>query len=641
MRQGSNQINPNVGILGGELRYLALLIFSTLAYLIVGLWLRQIRWINPDEGAHIADAVLLLDGKIPVVDYPSRQPLYVLFLAIDLLFMGHNLTGARVAPLVATILTGIAVYFLIRLRFDASYAFVGSLAYLLLPLNIALATVVKMEPFVLVLGTAAAVCCIAALSSNRAAAWLFASGLLIAASFYVRESTAYAVLFASLGTFAFFKPAKYSRGLGIMWISAGLACGFLLALGFFGPRMGLAAFFQSGLNPTNIVLRATQGLSSASLQQQPVEQTIDTVRFLVNSHMFLLFGSLLGVGFCFFSSGRSRDRADVSVFCGLWLAGLIVIYAIRGIQAAIYPSYGREFTVPAIVLTVATVRWLWEGLERHVGTTRFASLLLVAVVALQLLLVTGQLLVLEEPGLIFVISLLLMIPFVYLCTRPTADISGSSFHPYRVWVLATAVLFAGFVIRAMMSFAKPIVGSDGYFFLSLAALAGISWLVLLQTPLPLGAVGRASGLIVLVASMLYSLSTGRNILDRRYDNVWSPRQLSEVTRYLDQHVPPGGTVLSGANIWPIEARRKLFGEVSHPLGLRVRPSREIGDILRESPPNAIVLDGYTERTYGSRFDLGDMIKRRYSGGNDVTIEGESRYPVVIHLLNDRRLTTPP
>ena len=39
----------------------------------IRLWLLDKRWINPDEGPHLMDAVLVLDGKIPRVDFDSRE----------------------------------------------------------------------------------------------------------------------------------------------------------------------------------------------------------------------------------------------------------------------------------------------------------------------------------------------------------------------------------------------------------------------------------------------------------------------------------------------------------------------------------------------------------------------------------------
>ena len=35
------------------------------------------HWIDTDEGAHLMDARLVMEGLTPVADFDSRQPLYV------------------------------------------------------------------------------------------------------------------------------------------------------------------------------------------------------------------------------------------------------------------------------------------------------------------------------------------------------------------------------------------------------------------------------------------------------------------------------------------------------------------------------------------------------------------------------------
>ena len=57
---------------------LLLLLLILLAGLAVRLLLLQLRWINPDEGAHLLDARLWLAGQVPVADFGARQPFYIL-----------------------------------------------------------------------------------------------------------------------------------------------------------------------------------------------------------------------------------------------------------------------------------------------------------------------------------------------------------------------------------------------------------------------------------------------------------------------------------------------------------------------------------------------------------------------------------
>jgi len=59
----------------------AILILVALISVALRLWLLDQRWVNPDEGAHLMDAVLANEGKIPLVDFESRQPVYTYMIA--------------------------------------------------------------------------------------------------------------------------------------------------------------------------------------------------------------------------------------------------------------------------------------------------------------------------------------------------------------------------------------------------------------------------------------------------------------------------------------------------------------------------------------------------------------------------------
>src|SRR5689334_10052793 len=49
--------------------------------LVLRLALAPGRWINPDEGAHLMDGRLALDGLLPIIDFNSRQIAYSYILA--------------------------------------------------------------------------------------------------------------------------------------------------------------------------------------------------------------------------------------------------------------------------------------------------------------------------------------------------------------------------------------------------------------------------------------------------------------------------------------------------------------------------------------------------------------------------------
>ena len=71
-----------------------------------------------DESAHLMDAVLALDGKVPLVDFDSRQPLYVYINALFLKLFGISYTAGRLLPLTCSLLIGIFVYLIANTLFE-------------------------------------------------------------------------------------------------------------------------------------------------------------------------------------------------------------------------------------------------------------------------------------------------------------------------------------------------------------------------------------------------------------------------------------------------------------------------------------------------------------------------------------------
>lgn len=74
------------------------LLFITFLFLIYGGLVIDDRWIDVDEGAHLADAKLLLQGHLPYVDYLSRQPFYVMQLGLFVRLLGMHYSSGRNDP---------------------------------------------------------------------------------------------------------------------------------------------------------------------------------------------------------------------------------------------------------------------------------------------------------------------------------------------------------------------------------------------------------------------------------------------------------------------------------------------------------------------------------------------------------------
>ena len=101
-----------------------------------------------------------------------------------------------------------------------------------------------------------------------------------------------------------------------------------------------------------------------------------------------------------------------------------------------------------------------------------------------------------------------------------------------------------------------------------------------------------------------------------------------------EHTQAGEEVMSGAVAWDFEADRRPFRLISHPLKFlaRVEPweEAEVEQGMATAPPAVVVLDGYTELTFGRVFEpLTDVLKQQYDLLG--TWEG-GRHPVRVFRL---------
>jgi hypothetical protein len=150
-----------------------------------------------------------------------------------------------------------------------------------------------------------------------------------------------------------------------------------------------------------------------------------------------------------------------------------------------------------------------------------------------------------------------------------------------------------------------------------------------------GSMKFVSYVVVSVAFVL-SLFFSTNILSFSYDSVWSPGALKKTSDYLKSHTLPTDSVMSGAVIWELQALRKPFLDISHPLGFEYRISEKererLETAIKDNPPEIIILDGYTEKTYFRQIPrLWNVLGSKY---NLVSIAEPSKKPVLIYQQKD-------
>jgi hypothetical protein len=138
------------------------------------------------------------------------------------------------------------------------------------------------------------------------------------------------------------------------------------------------------------------------------------------------------------------------------------------------------------------------------------------------------------------------------------------------------------------------------------------------------------------ATVVVGVTASAALLDRTYDSVWSPASVEQAASYLRDHTQRGDEVVSGAVIWELEADRRPFLRISHPLGYRggfpTYQKRKFLEALQSHPPRTIILDGYTEKIYLEHLpELAELLASDY----DLEFRaGPARYPIEIYLRRE-------
>jgi len=221
--------------------------------LLIRLWLLDKRWINPDEGAHLMDAALALDGMIPKVDFGSRQPLYTYALAGFLKLFGTDYIAGRLLPVTCSMLTGIVVFLIARMLFDVKVALLSSVVYWMLPLELLQSTIVKTEPLAMLLTSLSLYATIRSSQHNQVL-WLIIAGVFASMGFYVRQSA----LIIPLTVFGFAilfhrgQVREIAKSLGLFL--AGYMGMFLLVFAFYSRFMSPVDFLTGGLSPFGFLI---------------------------------------------------------------------------------------------------------------------------------------------------------------------------------------------------------------------------------------------------------------------------------------------------------------------------------------------------------------------------------------------------
>lgn len=624
--------------------YLLLLVVC-LASLSLRLSLVDKKWVNPDEGAHLMDAALLLDGDIPVVDFSARQPLYVAVLAGSLKVLGTNLSAGRIVTVLFSILTGVFVFLLARSLFDAKVATLSAVIYWSLPFEIFASAGVKTEPFVNLL-VCMSLWAMAVFGEAQHRRWLILSGVLAAMAFYMRQSALIVpplvIIYLALST--------QRRGLTLAKDIAGFAAGYVAVftsvVAFYSLLLPPSVVLQGSLTPYALLqglVRTLGGLFAG--QPAPVPSGIDTAMsateewngslyYLIDAvsmHSFLLIA--FGLSIIAWIRGTNRlapstwtsrvTKSHLVLYCWVVLLGLAYVYWLA--QRGFFIDYFREFIPPLVIIFAAWLRYSVPTLEQERVVERW--ILVGLAVAIPWFLIQARF-----PGWIGTGHHASLAITAFLA----AHYAPSFQQPRRrVLFLLTMAAIALFVFASRQPNLRPVFSGPLPSAITIGLLFGITWVWLEEHARPsfrqYGALAVQS---VVVASLVLATSHAAIKLNRRYDSVWSPAAVKQVAEYLAAETTVDAEVISGAVIWEFAGLRRPFRKISHPLAFETTISRhvleEIEQALDSDPPEVIILDGYTEKTYLRNVGaLSQVLETRYDYAASA---GPAAYEVRIYRL---------
>lgn len=637
-----------VNLFGGKFQRSHLLLIGVCVIsLMLRLWLVDKKWLNPDEGAQLMDAALVLDGYIPEVDFGSRQPLYVYVLAGFLKLFGISYIAGRLYAVTFSLLSGIIIFLLAKALFDKRVALLSTAMYWMIPLEVLQSTVVKTQPLVTFL-TCLSLYFAVRFSQAGRRPWMIGAGGAAAMAFYVRESSLVIPLIVIGYLFVLNAGRARKAAQDFGFFLAGYLAVVMLVMGAYSQYMRPEVLLTGGLSPFGFlakaggqVLQRLRGWVWTSNDVQSSNGFDDPLALFypqnLNDTLSLHSFLLVGLGFSFAAFGYhhlvwflrntkaySRPYTAALVLLYGWVCCLLVAYYYRFLIGGFWIDYFREFLPPLVIIFSA---WLSYSIPAMNRENVAEKLVLVA----------------------------LGLGTIWFGVQSEYKISGFGYFASLTIALFVLVSFAGasasltrrliFVSIFVLLIALILVSRQeplkGYFsgaissVVLIAGLYGLTWGLLERTARPsVPAFANFMALSIILASFVVSIGYSAIRLDRSFDSPWSPESVEKVVAYLKDHTRDGDRVMSGAVIWEFRALRKPFEMISHPLRLIRDVSEETRRAIRtaseSNPPRVIILDGITEITYVRNVPwLLELLQARYHHMLDT---GTRAYPVKVYQL---------
>jgi len=618
--------------------YLSLIL---LAALIVRIFILHFRWINPDEGAHLMDARFILDGYLPLVDYDSRQPFYLVIISVFFKLFGVSYKVGRLLPLFSSLGAGVMLFLIGRRLFNSKVGLIACTIFLFLPLSLIWSTVVKTEPLAIFLACTSIFFVIKSTDDSiYRFGWMILAGIFAALAFYARQLSIYLPLTITI-------YLLFRRDIKLKQIISQLLLYFLGYLSicvaissFFLSKLGYQQIIFSQLNPFYIVFfnvfhlldllpQDLQVVNSSGIRvlDQDLSKTMTQWQDAFFFSFFIVLGAL-AVGIrTFFGSYRDNAIKENLVkykynylLLSLWLVFVLLPYIMQSVVRGFYTQYFVELLPPFILLASLYFDVIYKKLN-----IRFLSFITYSIGWLYIFFILQKLFWNYYPG----------IGFYMLIGTIFASLSLYFFS--SKWKLKILLLlnFASITVVGLLyfSFVELKLGEVLSTLITMLVLYFvIKYLGIRLTrtqDVRMDAFARI--FIVVVAFTITGAFSGRYI-GPKYDSIWSPKTVGQVNRILREKSEPGNQVLSGATIWTLENNLVPFLNISHPTEFVKRAWPDFENKFRGKMPKFIIVDGYTEKKFQRFWEFIEKeIEQNYSR---ITRISNSRYPVIIYMLNE-------
>lgn len=631
--------------------YLVLIMICVLS-LSFRLWLVDKKWVNPDEGPHLMDSMLALDGLIPVAEFDSRQPLYVYVNAGCIKIFGTNYFSGRLCAVTFSLLTGVVVFLMAKSLFDEKIAVLATVIYWMLPLEVLQSSGVHTEPIVAFL-SCLSLYALVRFSKRGEKPWLIGAGIIAALAFYVRQSS----IILPLTVLAFLAVLYGGRIQDVAkhfcFFLAGYLAVVLSVMGYYSRHIRLDLLLMSEMSPFGFLAKAggkLVGSTSGSVEIfDPLETSIRStehwdlyyrhVQEAFSLHSFLVLGlifSLVAFGRNLVKQNEGAiSRHDLQAYALLyfWVFFLGTAYGYQYFTEGFYIDYSREFLPPLVLIFSA---WLGSS-----------------VLAVQ-----------RESGLVKLILGGLCLSGIWFVLAPQVKIEGSGYLASIAITLFILVGFAGafnslprqavfvsiflgilaLVLVSRQAPLKPYFAGTLPSLILIGTIYGLAWTLLEKTARPpWKRCPMVVALSFVVASFVVSINASGLRLSLTYDSIWSPKSVEQMAAYLRAHTGEDDEVISGGVIWELQALRRPFHNISHPLtfeeGISKEQAAAVTLAANRRPPKVIILDGYTEKTYMRAFPrLRELLETRYELG---IASGPAMFPVLGYQLKEISATMRP